>query len=114
MPKAACPVCRRVGCIDPTHKPVPYKRDWRKARARRPMTNREIEHCRRAVAEWVDANGYWCPGWGCEGHYSEDLTADHVIPVSLGGDPLGVVTVLCRACNARRGNGVAGPVPTMR
>jgi hypothetical protein len=32
------------------------------------------------------------------------LTADHLTPLALGGDPLGPLLVLCRRCNSRRGS----------
>ncbi|HEX2111582.1 MAG TPA: HNH endonuclease [Gaiellaceae bacterium] len=31
------------------------------------------------------------------------LTADHLIPLARGGNPLGPLRVLCRRCNSRRG-----------
>ena len=95
-PKPACPVCRRADCTDPQHRVA-----WRRQRQARPMTNAEIEHCRRAVAEWVEAHGSVCAVCG---KVTDDLTADHLTPVSSGGDPLGPVRVVCRSCNSRRGN----------
>jgi 5-methylcytosine-specific restriction enzyme A len=100
-PRDACPVCRRLNCTDPNHKTDPDK--WRRARLARPMTNREIVHCRTAVEDWVEVHGPVCPMCGATTY---DLTADHIVPVSKGGDPLGPVRVICRSCNARRGNRV--------
>ena len=34
---------------------------------------------------------------------TDDLTADHVVPLSQGGDPHGALVVRCRSCNSRRG-----------
>jgi 5-methylcytosine-specific restriction endonuclease McrA len=34
---------------------------------------------------------------------TQDLTADHIIPIAHGGNPLGPLQVLCRTCNSRRG-----------
>ena len=34
---------------------------------------------------------------------TNDLTADHVVPLSQGGDPHGALVVRCRSCNSRRG-----------
>lgn len=42
----------------------------------------------------------WCSECGSR----DDLTGDHLIPVSVGGrDTLANARVLCRSCNARRG-----------
>lgn len=35
---------------------------------------------------------------------ADDLTYDHDVPLSRGGDPNGPGRVLCRPCNSRRGN----------
>lgn len=96
--KPACPICRRVVC---EHRNISRVGAYR---------NRALErtHCREAVEAWVGVHGYWCPGYGVPAHESHDLTADHVVPVGLGGDPLGEVQVLCRACNSRRGRDMQG------
>ncbi|MYE70854.1 MAG: HNH endonuclease [Gemmatimonadetes bacterium] len=57
---------------------------------------------KKAVAAWVEENGEICPGWGRVPHPSGDLTADHIVPRSQGGEG-GAVQVLCRSCNSRRG-----------
>lgn len=41
----------------------------------------------------------WCSLCGA----ADDLTADHVVPLAVGGDPLGPLRVLCRRCNSGRG-----------
>jgi 5-methylcytosine-specific restriction endonuclease McrA len=41
----------------------------------------------------------WCSLCGA----ADDLTADHVVPLAVGGDPLGRLRVLCRRCNSGRG-----------
>lgn len=57
-----------------------------------------------AIAAHVAEHGYVCPGWQREPHPSTDLTADHGIPLAVGGDPLPAqVTILCRGCNGRKG-----------
>ena len=70
-----------------------------------PTTQRSAAERKRrskAVAEWVSANGWICPGWDRPPHPSHDLTAAHRIPVAGGGadSPL---ACLCRACNSRQG-----------
>lgn len=65
------------------------------------------DRARRAatVAQWVVDHGQWCPGWGRPGHGvvpPNVLTADHVKPIALGGNPMGQLAVLCRECNGRK------------
>ncbi len=62
----------------------------------------ERQYRRAAVDKHRELYGDVCPGWKREGHPATDLTADHLIPRSLGGAPLGPLRVLCRSCNARR------------
>ena len=52
------------------------------------------------LAAWRSRYGNWCPGFGVDAHASADLTVDHVDPGSLSAG----VGVLCRSCNARKGN----------
>jgi 5-methylcytosine-specific restriction endonuclease McrA len=49
----------------------------------------------------------WCEECGA----TTDLTADHIVPLASGGDPLGKLRVLCRSCNSRRGGNASGPRP---
>ncbi len=53
---------------------------------------------RRARAEAIAAQP-WCSECGS----SFNLTADHVVPLSQGGDPHGLLRVLCKACNSAQG-----------
>jgi 5-methylcytosine-specific restriction endonuclease McrA len=41
----------------------------------------------------------WCSNCGA----TTNLTADHIVPIARGGDPLGPLRILCRSCNSRRG-----------
>lgn len=58
----------------------------------------------RVVRDWIAEHGPWCPGYGRPAHATTDLTADHVIPIELGGAPFDErnVSVLCRGCNGRK------------
>jgi 5-methylcytosine-specific restriction protein A len=58
------------------------------------------EHQRRARA--AIAAQPWCSNCGA----TTDLTADHITPIAVGGDPLGPLRVLCRRCNSSRGRGL--------
>ena len=51
-------------------------------------------------------DGWHCPGWHHEPHPVRpgELTADHAVPLVLGGEPLPLRPgVLCASCNARKG-----------
>jgi 5-methylcytosine-specific restriction protein A len=65
------------------------------------------ERLRRAavVKAWREQYGDWCPGYLVAAHYHPDLTADHLVPVGMGGEEAGPLSVLCRACNARKRDG---------
>lgn len=92
-----------LGCGRPTngsHCPV----------CRRPTSNRtyaDQKHRRETVEVWVRKYGYVCPGYGRPPHPSDDLTADHVVPIGPAGDPLGPLAVCAgRATRGRaRGEG---------
>lgn len=64
----------------------------------------ERERMRAVVRQWILNHGYICPGYGTTpAHPADDLTADHITPRTSHG--LGTaLTVLCRECNARKGN----------
>ncbi|WP_265561027.1 HNH endonuclease [Streptomyces hygroscopicus] len=58
-----------------------------------------------AVARHRALYGDWCPGWRRDPHPAQDLTADHVQPLVRDGVSVeGNVQVLCRSCNAAKGN----------
>ena len=58
-----------------------------------------------AIAAWVRANGWICPGYGRTRHPSRDLTVDHPTALAHGGSLLEQETpVLCRECNSRKGS----------
>jgi 5-methylcytosine-specific restriction enzyme A len=111
MPRATTRVCSRPGCptlitgrtLCPTH-----QRDadaHQRATTPTKVTRTWAERNRRARA--VDAHraqhGNWCPGYQVPAHASDQLTADHLTPIALGGAPDGPLGVLCVSCNARKG-----------
>lgn len=60
---------------------------------------------RAAIELHVRLYGWTCPGWGVPAHYSADLTGDHDLALALGGLSVpGNCRILCRSCNARKGN----------
>jgi 5-methylcytosine-specific restriction protein A len=94
-----CPATTRTGSRCPD-----CQREVERQRAPRPTTTARTteERKRRAavVRAWRAAYGDWCPGWQRDGHWSTDLTADHVTPAAAGGVEL---SVLCRQCNSSKG-----------
>lgn len=110
MSRAKLRVCAEHDC--PTMTPAYYcpthQRDQvARAHASVPtkVTRTWAERQRRAatVSSWRQFRGDWCPGYERPPHRAADLTADHVTPVALGGEPGGALGVLCRACNSRKG-----------
>lgn len=79
--------------------------------ARIPRSHAERKRRAQAVADWIAAHGPLCPGFRRPPHPSHDLTADHVVPQSLGGLD-GPLQVLCRRCNTARGG--ANRIPRHR
>jgi 5-methylcytosine-specific restriction enzyme A len=81
----------------------------RAKRQKRPYVSTATEIRRRAAAvdQWRQQYGDWCPGWEQrEPHavvWPNRLTADHVVPVAIGGDEHGALTVRCKSCNSARG-----------
>lgn len=112
MPRATLKVCRVSGCprlqegsLCPEH-----ARDRnRYQRATTPTKIHEPQDRARRKAA-VDAhraiNGEWCPGIERDPHYLTEadggLTANHITPIALGGDPAGPLQVTCRSCNSRQ------------
>jgi 5-methylcytosine-specific restriction endonuclease McrA len=58
----------------------------------------------KAHVDEHDGMGH-CPGYGVPPHvvFPSELTADDVVPIARGGDPMQPLRVLCRSCNSRRG-----------
>lgn len=59
----------------------------------------------RLVAEHRRRHGPVCPrcdGPEVPGVFATRLSADHVVPLSEGGDLFGAMEVACVSCNARR------------
>ena len=72
---------------------------------RRRRTAAERRRRQALIAEHVRVHGWNCPGWNRPAHASTDLTADHLTPQARGGAPESAIRVLCRSCNAARGDG---------
>jgi hypothetical protein len=100
----AC-VCGAVACT----------RHGSRARSTQPeRSHAERQRRAQAVRAHVARFGWWCQGYGLPPHPSVDLTADHRLPVSLGGSPDGELDVLCRSCNTRKGGANRVRFPSKR
>lgn len=103
MPTRPCLDCGALSDQSrcPTHRRARDAANTRAKRSRRPYTNAERERRAATVRAWVAEHGWVCPGDARHAaHPSEDLTADHPIPVAAGGSEQQSLSVLCR-----RGNG---------
>jgi 5-methylcytosine-specific restriction endonuclease McrA len=103
--RTPCPTCNRLtppGSIYcPTHDP---RRAYRQPEYRRLS--------RLLVEAHVATNGWVCPGdEDHQPHPSRDLTVDHIIPVTRGGQNTPPnLRILCRRSNSARGG--RGGVPS--
>ena len=58
---------------------------------------------KRFLDEWIRRNGNICPGYGSRfPHYSDELSVDHVKPLSRGGPEWGQLQILCKECNSMK------------
>ncbi len=97
-PTTACPTCRRRGCKNPGH------RGCKRGPGSEFKTWAQIKRRAAVVENWRLTNGDTCPGYHTPPHQTNDLTADHIIPVAAGGPETGELGVLCRICNSRKRN----------
>lgn len=108
MPQRPCLVCGRL-TRNPSRCDV-HQAEYMAARnARRGSANARgytAEYRKRAayvLAQHRATHGEHCPGYRVPAHVSSDLTVDHIVPLAKGGThELSNLSVLCRACNARK------------
>jgi len=81
---------RRRQQAKPSAAAMGYDQAWRRLR-------------KRVLAEWLEEHGWWCPGYGRDGHPANDLTGDHIVALADGGESVRAnVQILCRSCNVRK------------
>lgn len=59
----------------------------------------------QAIRDWVNTNGWTCPGWRRPTHDVQpgQLTGDHAIALANGGPRLpDHIAILCRPCNSAK------------
>lgn len=105
-----CPSCRRrvVGSCSQCQ----AQRQPKPRRNRVGYGRREADRRADTVRAWVERNGWVCPGWRRDSHESQELTADHVDPLALGGPQSGELAVLCKTCNSAKQEQLPPPVHT--
>jgi 5-methylcytosine-specific restriction protein A len=104
-----CPGCHRKQAM-PGRCPE-CKREREHSRGTRQQRG-YTDHWLRLVQLAIRTQPY-CSNPDCRS--TEDLTGDHIVPLSMGGtNTLENVQVLCRSCNSRKGTGAALPSPNAR
>lgn len=79
---------------------MPCERDWNRVREQNPTRAAYKDPAYRRIRELLIGGYLPCVDCGTR----EDLTIDHVVPLSAGGtNDLANLAVRCRACNSRKG-----------
>ena len=98
MPKFFCGHCGKVS----QQRKCPEHRHIKPKRKRRSITYRQRKYREETIKRHLQMNGFICFGYKRDPHFSTDLTADHPIPTSKGGDEYQDLIVLCRSCNSSK------------
>ena len=101
MPKYFCSVCEAVS----DQRKCPVHRNIRKKYVRKnkpTVTYAQRKYRKEAVEAYKKIYGNVCSGYKRQPHYATDLTADHIIPTSKGGDEFGQLQIYCRSCNSSK------------
>lgn len=98
-------MCRRLDCTDERHRP---NHERVRTSYGRTISYAERKRNKQMVDAWLAEHGAWCPFCGEADYYESDgkpvqITADHVTPLSQGGDWYGPIQPMCRRCQARQG-----------
>ena len=106
-PKRACPVCRKLGCVNPDH--VPKEPGGHRTPRPEYRTSKERRRRAQAVRDWLSIYGERiedgrivavCPDCG---QPRMSWVADHVVPLSEGGTEHGMLRIHCQVCSGRQG-----------
>jgi len=98
MPKYFCWDCGKVS----DQRKCEIHRNIIKKRTSRSITYRQRKYRKDAVNRHIAMNGYICFGYKRRPHFATDLTADHPIPTSKGGNEYQQLEVFCRSCNSSK------------
>lgn len=97
MPPRRCLDCRRLISKGSRCGPCLYGYERSKPGF---LQRKQLRNSDRKISKALIAAQPWCQR--CNS--TEDLTADHIIPISKGGTNDGPRRVLCRSCNSKIGN----------
>jgi 5-methylcytosine-specific restriction endonuclease McrA len=98
MPKYFCFDCGKVS----DQRKCEIHRNIIKKRTSRSISYRQRKYRKDAVNRHIAMNGYICFGYKRRPHFATDLTADHPIPTSKGGNEYQQLEVFCRSCNSSK------------
>ena len=99
MPKFFCTVCDVVS----DQRRCPAHRVIRKdTRRKKTVSYAQRMYRKKAVEAYKKIYGNVCQGYRRAPHPSNDLTADHIMPTSRGGDEFGELQIYCRSCNSSK------------
>jgi 5-methylcytosine-specific restriction protein A len=102
--------CLGCGTLTPHSRCTACSNTRMQPRCPRPdYTWAERQRRKHTVDQHVTIHGYLCPGWDRPAHPARDLTADHITPVASGAPESGPLQVLCRRCNAAKGDTIPTP-----
>ena len=101
MPKFFCTICEAVS----DQRRCEQHRNIRKKYVRKnkpTVSYAQQQYRKNAVNTYIQIYGYVCQGYRRPPHPSTDLTADHIVPTSRGGDEFGQLQIYCRSCNSSK------------
>ena len=98
MPKFFCYDC---GKVSDQRKCEIHRNIIRKGKPRS-ITYRQRKYRKDIVERHIATYGYICSGYKRDPHIAIDLTADHPMPTSKGGDEYQDLIVYCRSCNSSK------------
>ena len=82
MPKFFCLECGKVS----QQRKCEIHRNIIRKRKPRSISHKQKKYRKDVVNRHIQMNGYICTGWKRPPHFATDLTADHPLPTSKGGN----------------------------
>ena len=99
MPQHFCYDCGKVS----DQRKCPEHRIQKKYKKKqKSVSYAQRKYRRQAVDNHIKQYGNICFGYKRRPHFSTDLTADHPMPTSKGGNEYQKLDVYCRSCNSSK------------